>query len=290
MMASLRRGAAVLVVSVLSAVALSACGGSDGEHKSGPRYVALGDSAVSGAGIGRTAPPCYNSRRGYAALVARETGVDNFVDASCPSATTEAITGPQTAPDGEVVPPQLEAVTPDTDVITISIGGNDNQYVPQLFTSCYSLQNSEAACRKAVRSSATALAHTEANIVGALEAIKEKAPDALVVMVNYLRIMPDSGTCDPDVVRIASDDLSAAAEAEDRLAVVMKAAADKAGVSFVDMRKRSKGHDACAGDDKAWVSGATAKPGDGTFLHPRAKGAEAVAKAVVPVVASRLKN
>lgn len=280
----------MLIGAVLCAVALSACGGSDGEKKDGPRYVALGDSAVAGAGIGRTTPPCHTSSRNYAALVAKDVGVDDFVDASCIGATTQAITRPQTLTGGEVVPPQIEAVTPETDVVTISIGGNDSDYIPKLFTGCYSLQNSEQACRAAVDASGDLMAQTERDIVGALDAIKKKAPDALVVMVNYLRIMPETGTCDPKVVRISASDLSAAAQAEDRLAKAMQDAADQAGVTFLDMRKRSKGHDACAGDDAAWVSGATAEPGDGTFLHPRAKGAKAVAKALVPVVESRLKD
>ena len=287
MILPLRRGLVALVVASLTTVLLASCGPDDEEPKTGPKYVALGDSAVAGAGIGHTSPPCYNSDRNYAALIADELGVDNFEDASCIGATTHDVLKAHTADDGEIVPPQIEDLTPDTDVVTISIGGNDGQYVPNLFTACYSLQNSAKGCKKAVSTGADGLKTTQADIVTTLEAIQKKAPGALVIMVGYLRIMPDSGTCDADIVRISPTDLSAAATAEGRMAEVMRAAAEQSDVRYVDMRKRSVGHDACAGDE-AWVSGNTAKPGDGTFLHPRAKGAKAVAKVVAPLVKSGL--
>ena len=286
----LRRGIVTLIAVGLTTLLLTSCGGPDEEKpKAGPRYVALGDSSVAGAGIGLTAPPCYNSDRNYAALIADQLDIDSFKDASCIGATTHDVLNAHTADDGEIVPPQIEDLSADTEVVTISIGGNDGEYVPDLFTSCYSLQNSAKDCKKAVGNRADVLKKTESDIVTTLKAIQEKAPGALVIMVGYLRIMPDSGTCDPGVVRISSEHLSAAAAAEGRMAATMKAAAEQAGVRYVDMRKRSAGHDACAGDDKAWVSGNTAEDGDGTFLHPRAKGAEAVAKVVAPLVKAGLK-
>jgi lysophospholipase L1-like esterase len=278
-----------LVVAGLTTFLLTSCGSKDEEPKAGPTYVALGDSAVAGAGIGHTSPPCYNSDRNYAALIADELGVDSFEDASCIGATTHDVLNAHTADDGEIVAPQVEDLTPETEVVTISIGGNDGEYVPNLFTACYSLQNSGKGCEKAIGTGPDVLKKTQADIVTTLRAIQKKAPHALVIMVGYLRIMPDSGTCDPDTVDISPTALSAAAAAEGRMAEVMQDAAKQAGVRYVDMRKLSEGHDACAGDDEAWVSGNTAKPGDGTFLHPRAKGAKAVAKVVAPLVESRLR-
>jgi lysophospholipase L1-like esterase len=281
MLPPLRRAATALAV--VGALLLGACGGSDDRPATGPRYVALGDSAVAGAGIGRTSPPCFNSDRGYAALVADRLGVEDFVDASCIGATTHDVLAAHTADTGEIVPPQIDDVTRDTDVVTISIGGNDGDYVPLLFSSCYSLQNSEKACRTAVDQPRATLDRTRQGIVRVLEAVRKKAPDALVIAVGYLPIMPDSGRCDPDVVRISPRDLSDAAAAERRVTETMRAAAQQVGVRYVDMRRLARGHDACAGDQDAWVSGHTAKPGDGTFLHPRAKGAAAVAATVAPL-------
>jgi lysophospholipase L1-like esterase len=287
----LRRGMIALVATMLSTVVLTSCGSSDGSGAAGTRYVALGDSAVAGAGIGLTSAPCHRSKRNYPSLLAGELPVDQFVDASCIGATTHDVLDAHTADDGEIVPPQIEDVTPDTDVVTISIGGNDSQFIPSLFVSCYiPPTNSAKACQSAVDRLPALLAKTQKSIVTVLEAIHKKAPDALVVMVSYLRIMPDSGKCDPQTVPITPTYIREAAAAEGKLEAVMRAATEQAGATYVNMRKVSVGHDACSGEGNAWVSGNDPIAGDGTFLHPRAKGAEAVARAVDPVIRSRLRK
>ncbi len=291
-MTSLQRALGALLAAVLLVGALSACSDSDNPESSeagGPRYVALGDSMTAGAGIGRTAPPCYRSHDNYPSLIADELGVDNFVDASCIGATTADVREGHVADDGEFVPAQMEEITAETDVVSITIGGNDSQFIASLYVACYvSPGSSPEACSSAVERLPVRLGKIQQNIVATLEAIHKKAPRALVVLVGYPRIMPDLGSCDPEVVPISPPHLSAAATVEGQLEATMRAAAKEGGAEYVDMRKRSVGHDACAGKDDAWVSGNSPDPGDGTFLHPRAKGAEAMARAVLPVVKSRL--
>ena len=291
-MTSLQRAVGALLATVLFVGALSACSDSEtpkSSEASGPRYVALGDSMTAGAGIGRTSPPCYRSSANYPSLIADELGVRNFADASCIGATTADVREGHVADDGEFVPAQMEDLTADTDVVSITIGGNDSQFIASLYVACYVPPGSSAkACSSAVERLPALLGKVQQNIATTLEAIRKKAPHALVVLVGYPRIMPDSGTCDPDVVPISPPLLSAAAKVEGQLEAAMRAAAEEGGAEYVDMRKRSVGHDACAGKDNAWVSGNSPEPGDGTFLHPRAKGAEAMARAVLPVVKSRL--
>lgn len=276
----------VLVTVALAALVLGACGGS--QKAPTTRYVALGDSAVAGAGIDRSPPAvCRRSDHNYPSLLAKTYDVDEFVDRSCPGATTGDVLNGLTRPDGAQAPPQIDAVTSNTDVVTISIGGNDGRFIPTLFLSCYMPpKNSSKTCRQALERLPALLPTITTDIVTTLEAIRERAPRALVVLVGYLRLMPDSGAC--GTVPIAPDDLRVAAMTEGELAAAMRAGAERAGATYVDMRRRSVGHDACQDSDHAWVSALTPAVGDGSLLHPRAVGMRAVARAVAPVVRSRL--
>src|SRR3954451_22447281 len=72
-----------LIGGLLSAcLLLASCGDSSSNHRSGPRYVALGDSTVAGAGISASAGPCQRSDHNYAALLARQLKAISFHDAS----------------------------------------------------------------------------------------------------------------------------------------------------------------------------------------------------------------
>ncbi len=288
MLLSRRRARFPLLGVVVSALVLAGCQGSEPAPEGGPRYVALGDSAVAGAGINRSVEkPCLRSDHNYPSLVADALDVGDFVDVSCPGATTDDVLYGQTQPDGEPTPPQIEEVTKDTDVVTISIGGNDGQYVPDLFVGCYvPPANTSQACRAAIAKVTPLLPQIKTGVVGVIEEVRKRAPDAQVVLVTYLRIAPERGRCDE--IALDPADQRAAADAEQALADTMQEAAEEAGADVLPMRQASEGHDACAGDDEAWTNQITVAPGDGTFLHPRAIGAEAVAKALEPVVRARL--
>ena len=69
-------------------------------------------------------PPAGRSGNNYAHLVAAELGLD-LVDVSYSGATTAHLL--DTRQDD--APPQLDALTPDTALVTITCGGNDLEYV-----------------------------------------------------------------------------------------------------------------------------------------------------------------
>lgn len=97
----------------------------------GERYVALGDSAAAGPGIlsQRTDPlACERSDRNFPTLVANALRVRAFRDVTCSSADTSHFRQPQENPNGlpGVNPPQLDALGPDTTLVTLGpIGAND---------------------------------------------------------------------------------------------------------------------------------------------------------------------
>src|SRR5689334_20260503 len=95
-------------------------------------YVAIGSSFAAGPGIppaqsGSGAAACARSAGNYASIVAREIGA-NLTDASCSGATTaNVLTDSQSGQ-----PPQVSAVTSTTKVVTVTIGGNDVDYLGSL--------------------------------------------------------------------------------------------------------------------------------------------------------------
>src|ERR1035438_5608666 len=93
----------------------------------GPVYVSLGDSFTSGPLIPNqhgTPADCLRSSHNYPSLVAAAIGASSFTDVSCSGATTADIIAPQSVILG-TNPPELNALSPATTVVTLGIGGND---------------------------------------------------------------------------------------------------------------------------------------------------------------------
>lgn len=267
----------VLLVGVVVAMfcALSACSGSDPKPMN---YVALGDSFVAGGGITTTSTVCLRSDHNYPALLAKELAGNSFVDRSCGGATNDSVMNGTVMSNGVTLPAQIDSVRADTDLVTIGIGGNDSAATARLFVSCLiPSSSSPQKCRSTLASISKQFVTTRRNIAHTLEKIKARAPHARVILVGYLRILPDFGTC--PAIPVTAEELRLAAAAEADLDNTLRLAAADADVLFLPMRSPSVGHDACAGEN-AWVNGITAARGDGVFLHPRAAGMRAVAKAI----------
>ncbi|MEV7396806.1 SGNH/GDSL hydrolase family protein [Aeromicrobium sp. NPDC092404] len=281
----MRRWVAVLLV--LGCVA--ACGP---DREPSPRraaaYVGMGDSYVSGPGIAPVdgdSGACLRSGASWPALLARELGIEQRADVSCGGATTDHV--PEAVPgQGGIIAPQLDAVSRSTRLVTIGIGGNDGNFYEGLFNSCiYPTIRTTSGCRFFDEEQAPEiLAATKTKIVRTLEAITEKAPDADVLLVGYIRILPDDGACPP--LGLSRALVTHGSSAMRQLEATQRAAAREAGATFVSLRGMSRGHDVCAEDD-AWVNGLENTPADGVNLHPTAAAMRAVAKHLAGVVEAR---
>ena len=246
-------------------------------------YVAMGDSFTAGRGLADLRDDgafCLRSDHNWPSLLARRLDPTSFVDVSCAGATTHDVlqdgTGPARAR------PQIASVRQDTDLVTVGIGGNDGNLFASLISAC---TGSQGACEPFSRDSAPViLRQTVSDIAAVLDDVRAKAPRATVLLVGYLRIMPDSGSC--PTIGISAEDAAAVAGAEKALDHALADAADDADVPYVSMRKASRGHDACAGD-RAWTNGADVKDDDGIAFHPRLAGMKAVARAVAAELATR---
>ena len=102
------------------------------------RYVALGDSYTAAPYVYLTdvAQGCLRSNGNYPALLAKKLDVAQHVDVSCSGATSKDLTGRQNTFRQQTVPPQLAAVTRDTDLVTLGIGGNDFGLFGSLVGTC----------------------------------------------------------------------------------------------------------------------------------------------------------
>ena len=105
----------------------------------GKEYVALGDSFTADWGVDPVAADepstgCRQSTNNYPHQVAANLGL-NLTDVSCAGALTTNMTQSQTSfPDGlthPAAPPQFDALTATTEIVTIGIGGNDFGFVRQ---------------------------------------------------------------------------------------------------------------------------------------------------------------
>ncbi|MFI5776010.1 SGNH/GDSL hydrolase family protein [Nocardia sp. NPDC051570] len=241
------------------------------------RYVALGDSyAAAGTltDLGNGPLGCARARDDYPGDLARTLGVAQFVDVSCGSATTADMTRPQVTPAG-VNPPQLDAVTPDTDLVTISIGGNDFGFGDIAFR-CGALgivSPVGAPCRALLTLGGDQVGGRLADVaprVGAvLDEIHRRAPHATVVMTGYLSIVPATGGCWPSMP-IASGDVPFLAEVTARLNGMLADTAAAHDARFVDPATQS-GHDACQAPGQRWVE--TPVPTSPSLsVHPNAAG------------------
>lgn len=243
----------------------------------GPEYVAIGDSFTSGGPIGAlqsTNDGCQRSSRDYPSLVAHTIGL-TLTDVSCHGANTrEALAGT------DETRAQLAAVTDKAKLVTISLGGNDNGIYVSVFLNCirYAKANLPGSpCRDKIGGwVASRIPQVRTGLNNLIAAVQARAPEARVMVINYLRILPDDARC--DAVPYPSGDVAWVAGVERGLAGAMRQAAANRGVELIDMHQKSEGHDVCS--DEPWTNGLRPKLRDGLFLHPNAAGQRAVAQAV----------
>ncbi|GLZ53114.1 SGNH/GDSL hydrolase family protein [Actinomycetospora sp. NBRC 106378] len=238
------------------------------------RYVNLGDSYSSGAGIQPaapgSAPACSQSQLNWAHDIAADTGA-TLRDASCSGADTQDFRTSQSVG----VPPQLDAIASDTQLITLTIGGNDNNVFVSTIQKCATAALTTAGqgnpCQRTYGSSFVDTINTSnyPNIVRALQDVKKKAPKARVAISGYLRILPAEKGCYP-IMPVAAGDVPYLNGIQGALNDAVKRAAAKTGVTYLDVTAISTGHDACQLPGVRWVEPVV--PVNAAPVHPNAIG------------------
>jgi lysophospholipase L1-like esterase len=241
-------------------------------------YVAMGSSYAAGPGIPDAADDnakCARSVNNYAHQFARKRNL-SLVDVSCSGATTRDIL----SRSGDM-PAQIDAVTADTKLVTVTIGGNDVGFVTLLTAaSCRQLglaMKANNACPAPPAVDDKAWQDLPAAMKRIADEVHARAPSARLVFVDYPVVLPERGPCAGTPMSDA--EANSARDIAYRLAAVIAAAARASGATLVRASSFSKGHDACSA--KPWIHGFPL-PGQPRFVpyHPNHAGMTATAAAL----------
>ncbi|MHC5714969.1 MAG: SGNH/GDSL hydrolase family protein [Nostoc sp.] len=208
------------------------------------KYVSMGSSYAAGPGVGRRdgqSRGCDRSLSNYAHLLAARRGL-NLVDVGCSGATTADIL--QRSQDG--FRPQIDAVDADTRLVTVTVGGNDVNYVGNLLG--YTCRHTGGANCKVV-SDAEVDQHFQA-LPGSLRRVvaevHRRAPKARLVMIGYLPVLPGSGVPGCAAVPLSLADLRRMQTIYSRLTHVIGGVAQETGTPVVRSSMIGSDHDACS--------------------------------------------
>ncbi|MGW5861655.1 SGNH/GDSL hydrolase family protein [Streptomyces sp. NPDC055239] len=275
---------ALLVTTLLCGTALAAPAATAAE-KDRLQYVALGDSFAA-APLVRPADPanpkCVRSLADYPHIAAGELGAD-LTDVSCSGATADDFTGPQYPGTA----PQYDALSAETDLVSITIGANDNA-LSNLPTGCVNLlpkplgkSCAAANTQGATDRYGTAIDAWAPKFDVVLDTIHQRAPNAKVFVVGYGKYFRTGG-CFPRQPYWGQDADYIQAKI-DQLGGALRTAAARHGATFVDTKDLGTGHDSCAPAADRYIEGAVSTT-DAVPLHPNAAGSRAYGRALAEVV------
>lgn len=272
---------------VLTAAVVAGVGVAPGAGAADGGYVALGDSYTSGPFVtptDPTSPPlCLRSEVNYPHLVARQLG-RVVTDMSCAGATSANMTTSQYP--GQ--PAQFSALSAATSVVTVGIGGNDNNTFAEAVGGCIATDvgdflNIGAPCRAVFGSTfANAIASDASTIASVLQQVHGLAPNARVFLVGYPDILPQQGSCYPQFP-VTTGDVSYLNSVEHDLNAMLQAQATANGATFVDTFTPSLGHDACKAPAVRYVEPPISQSASAP-VHPNAAGEAAMAAAVATAI------
>jgi lysophospholipase L1-like esterase len=246
------------------------------------RYVAMGSSMAAGPGIAPRADGAPRlagrSARNYPHLVASALGLD-LVDVTFSGATTANVLR-----DGQFgAPPQVAALDGSETLVTVTIGGNDVRYVPLLFFACLPWPARWVpvlGCRIRQMRDRSARDRALDDVADSLrrvgDTVRERAPRARVLFVDFLTLLPPAGRPAAPLSNADADLGRHIAAALERLTA---GAAEATGCEVVKVGEASREHHAWSADP--WTTGfGPPWPWRPAPWHPNAAGMRAVADLV----------
>jgi hypothetical protein len=222
----------------------------------GARYVAIGSSFAAGPMLPPAkpgAPPrCGQSMNNYPTLLAERFGMI-LVDRTCSGARTDHVLGPWND-----IPPQIEGVDAATRLVTVTIGGNDLNYIGDLFSAtCLTRAREAAAAGQPAKPCAAVHVPTEADysrVEARLNEIAQRvrvaAPKARLVFVQYLTPLPAKLCTDTPV---SEEDAATVRRIGIRLAEITGRVVQQNKAIIVEMNQSSATHTPC--DAEPWMIG-----------------------------------
>ena len=249
----------------------------------GARYVALGSSYASAPGLGRpipgSPPQAGRTDANYAHLLAGQLQL-SLTDATSSGATTDDVLW--RSHYGQA--PQADALAPDTDLVTVTVGGNNIGYDASMMAAglppaAYLHRRPASELLKALAPAALTrnLALLPADMASVGQLIRRRSPHAVVLFVEYLTVLPlDPHTRVPGMKPAQA---AACRRLAVHLALATEAGANATGCSVVRVAKASADH--YAGSADPWTAGAFVPTAGGPLpFHPNQAGHEAVTRMI----------
>jgi lysophospholipase L1-like esterase len=237
----------------------------------GSQYVSIGSSYAAGFGIQPQEPgagACGRSLLDYPNLVAAALHLQ-LDDVSCGGAViADALREPQGAN-----PPQIDAVTSRTRLVTLTIGGNDVNYIGtaiacgQPHTTCTATADPTQidAAFRALPGALTRL----------IRAVRTKAPSVTIVLVTYPRLVPPTAC---PALHYSAAATRLVGSMGSRLEQVFVQVAKSDHVLLADPYVLGATHGPCAAAGNQWVAGLVAS--NGFEYHPTVAGHQEMARLV----------
>jgi lysophospholipase L1-like esterase len=252
------------------------------------RFVALGDSYAAGPIIPVQVQPygCLKSNNNYGSIAQRKLKYAEYVDMTCSGAETDDMTAPQGVTPGPN-PPQFDALTSNTRLVTLTIGGNDIGF-SGIAQDCidttpanaghpcmdqYVVGGQDEVSRR--------IAETAPKVAAVLQGIHARSPQAKILLVNYPAIFRHTGKpgCWPQIP-VADGDATWLRSKQIELNAMLAQQATANGAKLVDAYTPGVGHSACAAPLFRWVEPAIPASAAAP-VHPNIQGMDAMAKLVV---------
>ncbi|EFQ82880.1 hypothetical protein HMPREF0063_12089 [Aeromicrobium marinum DSM 15272] len=281
---------AAALVALLGTAATPVVGAGVEVERPGLEYVAMGDSFSSAAGVLpldlRAPLLCQRSLVNYPSLIAEATGAA-LTDVTCGGATT----GNFTTSQYPGVAPQLQALGPTTQLVTMTIGLNDSLMFLRLQAACGSAGlttlgfGSPCQHRYGTSFADTITTTTYPALVEALRAVRGRAPQAQVAILGIPWILPATGGCFP-FMPVARGDVPYLRTIQATLNDAIRRAAEVTGAVYVDFSEISEGHDACQRPADRWIEPALLGTNP-IIVHPNARGEAAMAEHTLTVLGLR---
>jgi lysophospholipase L1-like esterase len=254
--------------------------------QSGPaEYVALGSSFASGPGVTEHAEGspalCGRSKDNYPHLLAKARKLA-LIDVSCGGATTDhVLKGGQYFQRA-----QIEAITPETKLVTITIGGNNVGYMSNMMAAACAnapelvprFWKAMGVCKpmssiEVERKYAT----LEPSLIEIVRTARQKAPKARIIFLSYQTVVPPAGTC--AALHMKEAQAESARAMANRLIETDRQIAASQGIELYDVAALTADHGVCAKDP--WIEGvvypATPFNNGPMIFHTKLKGMQAIA-------------
>jgi lysophospholipase L1-like esterase len=235
-------------------VCVCALGGGVAATALADNYVALGDSYSSGTGTRDYSlnSGCQRGPYAYPALVKADRPNTNLTFVACSGAKTT-----------DVLANQVQSLSTTTNIVTITIGGNDAGFSSVITSCAYPL----VSCNSDITNAQN---YINNSLPGALNAvytqIKSRAPNARVVVLGYPRLFMgvdcNAGTF------FSTDEMTKLNATADMMKNVIAGRAAAYGFTFKDAIPAFIGHAVCSSTE--WLNGLSNPVGDS--YHPNRTG------------------